>query len=140
MTDPTFAPKEEAELRRVRVISEFREYEPVYKQLPLPVPNGGVINEFRATCGTCEADIDPDNFRGNFGSISPEGPVMLSAHLFCKVCNSYTPYSHRVKGRKGKLTSEYQNEKGEWVWSEWKTPVGGVIKLRLASWLERFFH
>jgi len=126
--------------RRLRVIAEFREYAPVHSQLPVEVANGGTINEFRATCGACGGDIEPNNFRGVFGKMSDDGPLLLSAHLFCRVCNSYTPYAHRVRGRGGKLTSEYQNEQGQWVWSEWKTPVGGIVRLNIASFLERFFH
>lgn len=123
---------------RERVIQEFRAAEPIYKQLPLKVPRGGKISKFSCHCGYCGQEIDPDYFRGSFSVPFADGPALLTAHGYCAQCKAYTPFSQRVRGREGRLTSEYQNERGEWVWSPWAGSKTDMLRLSIKAWLAKF--
>lgn len=123
--------------QRTRIISEFQASEPIYRQLPVRVPRGGKLTAFSARCGTCDSEIEKENFRGSVGVPFSDGPALLFAHGYCPMCNTYTPISHRVRGRDGKLTTEYQNENGEWVWTVWASEGHDRLRVRIKDWLAK---
>jgi hypothetical protein len=122
--------------RLAKLVEVFNESMPIYKQLPITVPKGGKISAITGQCGSCNTDIHPDSFRGNINVPFDGGPAIMNAYGFCAPCNTYTPFTQRVRGRDGRLTSEFQNNNGEWVWSPWLGGRIDTIRFRFSMWIK----
>lgn len=129
-----------AQIDRNRVIEEFAAAEPIYKQLPVRVPRGGKIHKFTGHCGICLQEIKPENFRGSVSVPFDDGPALLRAHGYCTQCKAYTPFTDRVRGREGRLTSEFQNERGEWVWAPWASSTSDMLWLSVKAFFQKLFN
>lgn len=116
------------------VYEKFKSSRSICSYLPIKVPNGGFIEELKATCPDCHSESHDMLFRGSV--VVAFGAVIVDGHGYCKSCKHLFAVVIRYEVIDGKLNATYLSGFGVWRSGLTKMRMGAIEKIK---WLLKRF-
>lgn len=110
------------------VYDKFKASRPICSYMPIKVPNGGFLEEIKATCPDCKRKSHDMLFRGSV--VVAFDAVIVDGHGYCESCKHLFAFATRYKVNDGKLNATYLSGFGVWRSGLTKARVGAIQKIK----------